>query len=77
MKADEEYKALRAESTKRESMTAQQLSMNRSMCLVALAHPHQGQSRPEGVVGTLDLYAVRALEGEVLIGKFCSATVTS
>lgn len=76
MKADEEYKALKAESTKRGSMTAQQLSMNRSVCLVALAHPHQGESQPEGVVGTLDLYAVRALEGEVLIGKCCSPTIT-
>ena len=75
MKADEEYKALQAESTKRKSMTAQQLSMSRSVCLVALAHPFQGESQPAGVVGTLDLYAVRALEGEVLIGKLCSATV--
>ena len=76
MKADEEYKALQAESRKREYMTTQQLSRNRSVCLAALPHPHQGESQPEGVVGTLDLYAVRALEGEVLIGKFCSAYVS-
>ena len=69
MKADEEYKALKAERAKRASMTEQQLTRHRSACLVALAYPHKGTSQPEGVVGTLDLYAVRALEGEVLIGK--------
>lgn len=73
MKADEEYKALKAERTKRISMTEQQLTRHRSACLVALAYPHQVTSQPEGVVGTLDLYAVRALEGEVLIGKLCSS----
>lgn len=76
MKADEEYKALKAERTHRASMTKQQLTMHRSTCLVALAYSHQVMSQPEGVVGTLDLYAVRALEGEVLIGKLCSSTAT-
>lgn len=71
MIADEEYKALKAESTKRASTTAEQSTTNRSVCLVALALPHQEVSQPEGVLGTLDLYAVRALDGEVLIGKFC------
>ncbi|KAL3143216.1 hypothetical protein ABBQ38_002070 [Trebouxia sp. C0009 RCD-2024] len=69
MIADEEYKALKAESTKRASMTAEQSTTNRSVCLVALALPHQEVSQPEGVLGTLDLYAVRALDGEVLIGN--------
>lgn len=72
MIADEEYKALKAESTKRTCMTADQSVTNKSVCLVALALPHQEVAQPEGVLGTLDLYAVRALEGEVLIGKFGS-----
>lgn len=69
MIADEEYKALKAESTKRTCMTADQSVTNKSVCLVALALPHQEVAQPEGVLGTLDLYAVRALEGEVLIGN--------
>ena len=70
MIADEEYKALKAETAKRASMTAQQSSTDKSACLVALACHQQALSEPEGVLGTLDLYAVRALDGEVLIGKF-------
>lgn len=69
MIADEEYKALKAETAKRASSSAQQSSTVRSVCLVALASQQQALSEPEGVLGTLDLYAVRALEGEVLIGK--------
>lgn len=77
MKADEEYKALKAENTKRASMTAQQLHTNKSACLVALASSDQAVPQPQGVLGTLDLYAVRALDGEVLIGKFCFPNVTT
>ena len=76
MIADEEYKALKAESIKRASMTAEQSTRDRSVCLVATALPRQEVSQPEGVLGTLDLYAVRALDGEVLIGKFCSLAST-
>ena len=76
MIADEEYKALKAESIKRASMTAEQSTRDRSVCLVATALPCQEVSQPEGVLGTLDLYAVRALDGEVLIGKFCSLAST-
>lgn len=68
MIADEEYKALKAEHVRRAKLTHQDLGRDRSVCLLASNHDHKELSDAEGVAGTLDLYAVKSVEGEVLIG---------
>ena len=72
MIADEEYKALKAEKAKRVSAGAQQSGTDKSVCLIAFARHPSAVPTSESVVGTLDLYAVRALDGEVLIGNLGS-----
>lgn len=69
MIAEEEYKALKAERARRAKLTYQHLALDRSVCLLARAQPDDKLPEAEGVVGTLDLYAVSSVQGEVLIGK--------
>ncbi|EIE18955.1 hypothetical protein COCSUDRAFT_49126 [Coccomyxa subellipsoidea C-169] len=77
MKGDEEFEALKEQ---RDLRNARQPNEN-SACLVAVWPSESLEESPsslglqaigeEAVVGTLDLYAIRAMPGEVLIGD-CS-----
>lgn len=68
MIAEEEYKALKAEQLRRLQLASEHQTKDRSICLVARAAAGCDTPEDGGVVGTLDLYAVRAVQGEVLIG---------
>jgi len=69
MIAEEEYKALKAEQLRRLQLAREHQTKERSICLVARAAAGCDLPEDEGLVGTLDLYAVRAVQGEVLIGE--------
>lgn len=69
MIAEEEYKALKAEQLRRLQLAGEHQTKDRSICLVARAAAGCDTPEDEGLVGTLDLYAVRAVQGEVLIGN--------
>ena len=68
MIADEEYKALKSEHRRRAELTPEHQARDRSACLLARADPCDGLPEDEAILGTLDLYAVKAVQGEVLIG---------
>ena len=83
MIADEECKALIAEHSRRQQQS-RHTSQESSVCLMAVdtavsqdhgpfTYSHERNDRESStqgadVLGTLDLYAVQALQGEVLIG---------
>lgn len=69
MIADEEYKALKSEHLRRAELITEHQAMDRSACLLARGDPCDGLPEDEAILGTLDLYAVKAVQGEVLIGK--------
>lgn len=69
MIADEEYKALKSEHLRRAKLTTEHQARDRSACLLARGDPCDGLPEDEAILGTLDLYAVKAVQGEVLIGK--------
>lgn len=69
MIADEEHKALKAEQLRRLHLASEHQTKDRSVCLIAKAAAGCDTPEDEGLVGTLDLYAVRAVQGEVLIGE--------
>ena len=68
MIADEEYKALKSEHLRRAKLTTEHQARDRSACLLAKADPRDRLPGDEAILGTLDLYAVKAVQGEVLIG---------
>ncbi len=76
MIAEDEYKALKAEQLRRLQLASEHQTKDRSICLVARAAAGCDTPEDEGVVGTLDLYAVRAVQGEVLIGESLLLTHT-
>ena len=83
MIADEECKALVAEHSRRQQQS-RHTSLDSSVCLMAVdsavpqdrgpfTYPYErddvdSSTKEADVLGTLDLYAVQALQGEVLIG---------
>ncbi|DBA74993.1 TPA: hypothetical protein ACH3X1_010336 [Trebouxia sp. C0004] len=69
MIAEEEYKALKIEQLRRRQLAGEDQTKDRSICLVARAAAGCDLPEDEGLLGTLDLYAVRSVQGEVLIGN--------
>ena len=80
MIADEEYKALKAECDRRAQQLSQHSTQDRSVCLLASIsrqhNSHAAADADDNVAGTLDLYAVKSVQGEVLIGKNYNAAST-
>ena len=80
MIADEEYKALKAERDRRAQQLSQHSTQDRSVCLLAsISRQHKSHAADtdgDDVAGTLDLYAVKSVQGEVLIGTDYNAACT-
>ena len=66
MIAEEEFKVLKAEYLRNSQDSMQQTSKDRSICLLASVSMKPVEA--DDVAGTLDLHAVKSVQGEVLIG---------